>query len=121
MKLRNKIHKMKKFDHVLKGHLNKYRLSKMDWKPTGLGPRPTTDLLNSPEFECTEKMKVAKEGILSWFIVFGGSKLCKRPQLAGQRPTTDLLKEFWCNEENKSCSGGYPEYIHSGDDFDIHN
>ena len=31
----------------------------------------------------------------------------------GRRPNTDLLNsaEFGCSEENKSCSGGYPELI----------
>ena len=39
--------------------------------------------------------------------------LGQRPTGVGQRPNTDLLNsaEFGCSEENKSCSGGYPEVI----------
>ncbi len=44
-------------------------------------------------------------------LFFGGRK----PIVVGRKPTTYLLNraEFGCSVENESCSGGYPELIHS--------
>ena len=91
----------------------------MEIKKWARGPQwwaegPSLIFQTVQSFCVVKKMKVAQEGILSWFIVLGGSKLGRRPTVVGWRPTTDLLNnaQFGCSEENESCWGGYPELIY---------
>ena len=64
MTLRNKSHEIKKFCHVLQCHLSQYGNSKID----GFPPLIFQTMQN---LGVVKKMKVAQEGILSWFIVSG--------------------------------------------------
>ena len=64
MKLRNKGHKIKKtFCHVLQGHQNQYTHDSGGLKANRC--QPTTDLLNSADFGCSE------ENELGWVLDLG--------------------------------------------------
>ena len=50
---------------ILQGQPDQQRHARLGQRPTVVGQRPTTDILNSAEFGCSEENKVAQEGILS--------------------------------------------------------
>ena len=55
MQLRKTNHNIKKFHHVLQGHLDQHSYSGLGWEPLVVVQRPTTDLLNRKEFGCSEE------------------------------------------------------------------
>ena len=120
MKLRNKIHKIKKFCHVLP------RSSEPLWTfKRGPEAQPTTDLLNIAEVGCNDENDSCSGGCSALFYsVWEMTMLAcahiavqigRKAHSGGPRANHCFLNsaEFWCSDENETCSGGYLELIYS--------
>ena len=85
---------------VFQGHSDQQRHTRLEGRPIVMGQRPTTDLLNSAEFGCSEENQVAQEGILNWFIV---SCTCLHVCMAAfQSRSPHRGKDFWAHRaQNK--------------------
>ena len=91
MQLRKTNHNIKKFHHVLQGHLDQQRDPGLGQWLTVAGRRLDTHLQN---VSLLKKIQVAQEGILNLFIVFGGYTCLHActPTVCSHAPHSDVPK-----------------------------